>query len=145
MPPYGVHPLLKNKAPPSEKQLPPHIETWSTHEMIPRKSTINNNLKSSENPWKMCVKKFIFSKFAGLEAYSRQFYYQINSFTGIFRQHFKLPHASPMCWLKPPCQILKSPPPSLCSLHLWETLLSDQQKNQIVKQGLTNQFTVVST
>ena len=38
----------------------------------------------------MCVKKFIFSKFAGLEAYSRQLYYQMNSFIGIFRQHFKL-------------------------------------------------------
>ena len=26
MPPYGVHPLLKNKAPPSEKQLPPTLK-----------------------------------------------------------------------------------------------------------------------
>ena len=39
----------------------------------------------------MCVKKFIFSRFAGLQNYSRQFYYQINSFTDIFRQLFKPP------------------------------------------------------
>ena len=32
----------------------------------------------------MCVKKFIFSKFADLQAYSRQRYYQMSSFTGIF-------------------------------------------------------------
>ena len=73
------------------------------HEMIPRKSTINTNLKSSKNPWKICVKKFIFSKFAGLQAYSRQLYYQMNSFTGIFRQYLKpSSHAPPMYWLKPP-------------------------------------------
>ena len=39
----------------------------------------------------MYVKKFIFSKFAGLQAYSRQLYYQMNSFTGIFWQHLKPP------------------------------------------------------
>ena len=50
----------------------------------------------------MCVKKFIFSKFGGLQAYSQQLYYQMNSFTGIFRQHFKLSPCSPMFWLKPP-------------------------------------------
>ena len=38
----------------------------------------------------MCLKKFIFSKFAGLEAYSGQLYYQINSSTGIFQRLFKL-------------------------------------------------------
>ena len=45
--PTPSKPLLKNEAPPSKKHPPPPIETWSTHEMIPRKSTINNNLKSS--------------------------------------------------------------------------------------------------
>ena len=37
----------------------------------------------------------------------------MNSFTGIFRQHFKFPHALLMYWLKPPPshhKILKSPP-----------------------------------
>ena len=61
------------------------------------------------------MKKFIFSKFSGLQAYSRQLYYQMNSFTGIFEQHFKFPPPPPML---PPCidlcrhpyQILKSPP-----------------------------------
>ena len=63
----------------------------------------------SEKPWKICVKKFIFSKFAGFQAYSRQRYYQVNSFTDIFRQHFKpSPHAPPMYWLKPHHQILKN-------------------------------------
>ena len=59
----------------------------------------------------MCVKKFIFSKFAGLQAYSRQLYYQMNSFTGIFRQHFKPPMLPPCIDLSPPPsrQILKSP------------------------------------
>ena len=33
-----------------------------------------------------------FYKFAGLQAYSQHIYYQMNSFTGIFRQHFKLSH-----------------------------------------------------
>ena len=68
----GHHPQLKNEAlPPSEKQSPPLLEREVIfHEMIPRKSTINDNLKSSNNPSEMCVKKFIFSKFAGLQAYT---------------------------------------------------------------------------
>ena len=57
-PPWGVSPL-KNEAP-----ILKHEATF--HEMIPRKSTINNNLKSNQNPRKICVKKFIFSKFADL-------------------------------------------------------------------------------
>ena len=55
----------------------------------------------------MCVKKFIFSKFGGLQAYSRQLYYQMNSFTGIFQQHFKLP---PCFDLSPLHQILRGSP-----------------------------------
>ena len=35
------------------------------------------------------MKKFIFSKFRGLQAYSWQLYYQMNSFRSIFQQHFK--------------------------------------------------------
>ena len=38
--PVGVHPPLKNEAPPFKPKTP-------FHEMIPRKSTIKNNLKSS--------------------------------------------------------------------------------------------------
>ena len=79
------------------------------HEMTPRKSTINNNLKSSQNPSKVWVKKFIFSKFADLQAYSQQLYYQMNSTTGIFQQNFKLPLMLPPCielsikfWRAPP-------------------------------------------
>ena len=34
------------------------------------------------------MKKFIFSKFAGLEVYSRQLYKQMNFFTGFLKQHF---------------------------------------------------------
>ena len=74
------------------------------------KSTINNNLKSSSNPWKICLKKFIFSKFGGLQAYSRQFYHQMNSFTGIFWQYYKLPHAPPMFWLEPLPSNFEEPP-----------------------------------
>ena len=50
----------------------------------------------------------IFSKFPGLEANSRQLYYQMNSFTDIFRQHFK-PPCSPYVLTEapsPPHQIL---------------------------------------
>ena len=43
----------------------------------------------------MCVKKFIFSKFAGLQNYCQQLYYQMNSFAGIFQQHFKPPPMLP--------------------------------------------------
>ena len=48
--PHGAHAPLKNEPPPqSEKQtpLPPLKREAPFHEMIPRKSTINNNLKSS--------------------------------------------------------------------------------------------------
>ena len=71
----------------SEKQtpLPPLKREAPFHKTIPRKSTIINNLKSSWSPWKISVKKFILSKFTGLQAYSQQlYYYQMNSFTGIF-------------------------------------------------------------
>ena len=85
--------------------------------MIPWKST-NSSLKSSWNPLKICVKKFIFSKFAGLLAYSWQLYNQMNSLTGIFRQHFKPPPMLPSCIdLSPHHQILEKIPQ-----HLWETL-----------------------
>ena len=59
----------------------------------------------------MYVKKFIFSKFKGLEAYSQQLYYQMISLTGIFWQNFKPPMLPPHIDLSPPLQILKSPPP----------------------------------
>ena len=35
-------------------------------------NTTSNNLKFGENPWKICVKKVIFSKAAGLQVYSLQ-------------------------------------------------------------------------
>ena len=41
--PHGAHPPLKNEAPPA----PPLKSKAPFHEMIPRKSTTNNNLKSS--------------------------------------------------------------------------------------------------
>ena len=57
------------------------------------------------------MKKFIFSKFTGLQAYNQQLYYQMNCFTGIFQHHFKPPpHTPPMYWIKPP-------PPS--SIKFW--------------------------
>ena len=111
-PPWGIPPI-KNEVPPSEKQpsLPLKREA-PFHEMIPRKITININLKSSSNPWKVCLKKFIF-RLAGLQVYSGQLYYQMNSFTGIFRQHFK-PHMLPMYWLKlPPQSNFEEPTPVL--------------------------------
>ena len=62
----------------------------------------------------MCVKKFIFSKFAVLQAYSWQLYYQVNSFTGILRQHFKPPMLPPCIDLSPPIPVKfwRAPPPN---------------------------------
>ena len=45
--PHGAHPPLKNEAPPYPKDKSPLRREVPFHEMIPRKSTINNNLKSS--------------------------------------------------------------------------------------------------
>ena len=49
MPPRGAPTYLKMKPPISEKQLspPPLKREAAFHEMISRKSTINDNLKSS--------------------------------------------------------------------------------------------------
>ena len=125
----GAPPLpLKNEAHPIWKTPTPLKREVPFHEMIPRKNTLNNNLKSSKNPSKIWVKKFIFSKFASLQAYSRQLYYQMNSTTGIFNIILSPPpHASPMYWLKPPqsnfeehCPSMEGSPP--CSQHLYETL-----------------------
>ena len=41
-------------------------------------------------------------KFAGLQTYSQELYYQMNSFMGIFRQHFKPPMLPPFIDLSPP-------------------------------------------
>ena len=114
-PPMGWDnpPPIKNTPPlPSEKHPPQMKHEVSFHEMIPRKSTININLKSSYNPSKIWVKKFILSKFAGLQAYSQQLFYKMNSTTGIFQQNFKPP-------MLPPCIGAALPP---CSQHLWEIL-----------------------
>ena len=87
-PPWGIPPL-KNEAPHLKNNLPPLKHEAPYHEMIPRKCTINNDWKTAYNPSKICVNKFIFNKFPGLLAYSHQLYYQMNTFTGIFWQHFK--------------------------------------------------------
>ena len=90
------------------------------------KNTINN-LKSSLNPWKICVKKFIFSKFVGSQAYSWHFTNRWTPSQLFFKTIFKPP---PLCLCSPhvlthvpapptPHQILKSPHP--CSQYLWET------------------------
>ena len=58
------------------------------------------------------MKKFIFSEFAGLQAYSRQLYYQINSTTGIFNRILSPPHAPPYIDLSPPSPSnFEEPPP----------------------------------
>ena len=68
------------------------------------------------------MKKFIFSKVAGSQAYSQQLQLQMNPFTGTF-QGFYLDFTnivlSPLAQATS-CQILKGPP---CSQHLWETLM----------------------
>ena len=55
------------------------------------------------------MKKFIFSKFAGWQAYIWQLYYQINSFTGIFRQHFMPPMLPHVLTYVPPLPMFLSP------------------------------------
>ena len=46
-PPHGAHPPLKNEVPNLKTTSPPLKSEATFLEMIPRKSTINNNLKSS--------------------------------------------------------------------------------------------------
>ena len=65
---------LKTLEIPDKMKLCPLQREAPFHEMIPRQITTNNNLKSRSSPWKISVKKFIFRKFAGLQAYSRQLY-----------------------------------------------------------------------
>ena len=87
-PPWGTPPSphLKMKPPHLKNNPPPPLKCEVPfHEMIPRKSTINNNLQSSQNTSKILVKKFIFNKFAGLQAYSQQLYYQMGSTTCNFQ------------------------------------------------------------
>ena len=67
---------------------------------------------------------------AGLQAYDQEVYLQMNSFTGIFQQHFQPHPMLPPCIDSnppPPHQILKSPP---CSQHLQETLGSRLQEQE---------------
>ena len=59
------------------------------------------------------MKKFIFTKFAGLQSYSWQLYSHKNSFTDISQQHFIPPSPNP------PHVSIQAPP---CSQHLWEAL-----------------------
>ena len=86
-----------------------------------------------------------FSKFGGLQAYSRQLYYQINSFTGIFQWYFKLLSCSLMFWLKSPPSNFEDPsppPPSMFAtpvgnpgVHspqlLWVALLIDYKTTKM--------------
>ena len=57
------------------------------------------------------MKKFIFSKFLGLQAYGRQLYYQMNSITGNYQQNFYPPPMLPPCIdLSPPPSNFEEPP-----------------------------------
>ena len=69
----------------------------------------------TEDPHGATFHEMIFSKFSGLQAYGRQLYYQINSFTSTFWQHFKPspPPTHPML----PRGIDLSPPPSNFKEH----------------------------
>ena len=53
------------------------------------------------------MKKFIFSKFGGLQAYSRQLYYQMTPSQVFFTSILCTPHATP-----PPCFDLNPPSPA---------------------------------
>ena len=63
------------------------------------------------------MKKFIFSKFAGLLAYSWQLYYQMNFFKGIFRQHLKPPMLPPCIDLRPPPSNFEESPPHVLNTY----------------------------
>ena len=71
------------------------------------------------------MKKFIFSKFAGLQTYSRQLYYQMNSFT-VFSTIFKAPHAPPSNFEESPYGGNKG---TALSQHLWETLFLSRKSH----------------
>ena len=60
-----------------------------------------------------------FSKFAGLQAYSQQVYYKMNSITDIFDSILNSPMLPPCFDLSPPIKFWGGPP---SSQHLGETL-----------------------
>ena len=68
MPLMGAQPHLMK--PPSEKTTPQLKREAPFHEMIPRKSTIYNNLQPGLKSLKNMCEEVHFSKFAGLQAYS---------------------------------------------------------------------------
>ena len=126
MPPHGATPCLhlKMKPPIWKTNAPPPLPLKRKapfHEMIPGKSTINNNLNLIK-----IVQKYVWKSLflVNLQPCRRQLYYQMNTVSGIFRQHFK-----PLAML-PPCIDLSSHPSDFeespllpkCSQHLWETL-----------------------
>ena len=74
------------------------------------------------------MKKFIFTKFAGLQSYSWQLYSHNNSFTDISQQHFiPPPPILPMYRFKPPHVLNTSGKPwDICPLGRWEILLGGE-------------------
>ena len=103
-------PLLKCEAP---------FEKWFLEKT-------NNNLKSSQNLWKIFVKKFIFSKFAGLQACRLIASYFTNRWTPsqIFFKNTLSPPCSPHVLPQvPPIKFWRAPPPF--SQYLWKTLSID--------------------
>ena len=100
-PPALSKPILPNGALPHP---PPHKNETHPFEKPPPPPL----------PPHISIETFIFSKFAGLPAYNRQLYYQINSTRGIFNRVLSPPPMLPPCIeLSPPrpSQILKRIPP----------------------------------
>ena len=111
-PPALSKPILPNGALPP----PQHLNMKPTH------------LKNTPPPPPphISIETFIFSKFAGLPAYNRQLYYQINSTRGIFNRVLSPPPMLPPCIeLSPPrpSQILKRipPPPTMGASPMFST------------------------
>ena len=78
------HPTIYFEPHPPPKLMPPH----GAHTHLKMKPP---HLKNNPPPIETCSTL----PFAGLQANSRQFHHQMNSFTGIFQQHLKPPPAPP--------------------------------------------------
>ena len=123
-PPMGGHPHLKMK-PPIWKTIPPLKPETPFHEMIPRRSTTNNNLKSSKILEKYVWRSSFLVNLEACRLIAGNFTIKWTPSHVFFDCILSSPHAPPMCWLKPPLlsNFEGGRGTALpCLQHLWETL-----------------------
>ena len=79
------------------------------------------------------MKKFIFSKFGSLQAYSRQLYYQMTPSQVFFISILCSPHASPPCFdLKPPSPASNFEEPPMFATPLVNPAFGGEKDSEVV-------------